>query len=648
MHQTLYIDIDEEITSIVERLRHSKAHEIIMVVPKRALLIQSIVNLRLLKKEAENLSLQLMIVTQDKLGKILVEKAGILVQQKLDDSLGEDLEAMDADSDYYKTPSQELAYSETESLDSRNKGEDRLTKIGSDNFFDERKINFSAPPTPATIKPKVEETEEKLINKELVTGVSMDVKTRSNKLDMVRSYVPLPANPAPDTAKIKLEMNNNNLSADDWQDPQKRKLEKFFYSHSQDSSLGKPDNDNFWNQETSLSTSQSNKGKKLILLLAVVLILALSGGALYFFLPKAVIALTIKVKSKAQDCEVMGSTTATAIDYEKGIIPAKLLSITEEISRDFTTTGSKSLSNQKAHGKITIYNEYNSSSQPLVATTRFMTEDGKIFRLVKGVTVPGMNGGESGKIEAEVVADQAGDDYNINPTKFSIPGFKDSGSEKYAKFYGQSSSPMTGGGKGDGSSDTKAISDTDIANAKNSLVKDIDAALLQKVKDSAGEGVVVLEESINKEEPTYKLSNVTGEVADSFNVTLSQKVEVLVFKEDDLRSLVNSIIARSGGGKVKMDGSSLSLEYGKLEPDFKTGILNIKVHGDGQINPDINMDEFKKNILGKTNEEFETFLDQYSDIQKAEITYWPPFISGHIPQYEKRVDIQMTIVPEKQ
>ena len=52
-HKTLYIDIDEEITSIVDRVRKTPADEVIVVVPKRALLIQSIVNLKLLKQEAD-------------------------------------------------------------------------------------------------------------------------------------------------------------------------------------------------------------------------------------------------------------------------------------------------------------------------------------------------------------------------------------------------------------------------------------------------------------------------------------------------------------------------------------------------------------------------------------------------------------------
>ena len=82
MHKTLYIDIDEEITSIIDRMRKAEAREVIIVAPKNAMLLQSIVNLKLLKKEADRRKKQLLIITQDKIGKKLIEKAGILAQAK--------------------------------------------------------------------------------------------------------------------------------------------------------------------------------------------------------------------------------------------------------------------------------------------------------------------------------------------------------------------------------------------------------------------------------------------------------------------------------------------------------------------------------------------------------------------------------------
>src|SRR4030065_2427360 len=82
MHKTLYIDIDEEITSIIDRVRKTDAREIIIVAPKNAMLLQSIVNLKLLKKETDRRKSELLIITQDKIGKKLIEKAGILAQAK--------------------------------------------------------------------------------------------------------------------------------------------------------------------------------------------------------------------------------------------------------------------------------------------------------------------------------------------------------------------------------------------------------------------------------------------------------------------------------------------------------------------------------------------------------------------------------------
>jgi len=129
MHKTLYIDIDEEITSIIDRVRKSAANEIIVIAPKRALLLQSLVNLKLLKKEVGRRKKKLMIVTQDKIGKKLIEKAGILVQGKMDSDL-EDY----PDETKYRARKKEVVIDDEELT--KELAEEEL-KIGSDQYFDE-------------------------------------------------------------------------------------------------------------------------------------------------------------------------------------------------------------------------------------------------------------------------------------------------------------------------------------------------------------------------------------------------------------------------------------------------------------------------------------------------------------------------------
>lgn len=643
MHQTFYIDVDEEITSVVERLRKGKANEIIMVVPKRALLIQSIVNLRLLKKEAENLGVQLMIVTQDKLGKLLVEKAGILVQQKLDETLENETIVPASPAGSYTE--RNLPPASNEIIGNQTKG--RLDRLGSESYFSE--LSQPSLPTkgPAEIYPKKESkpSAEVIIGKELVTGIGSDIKRLPKNIppvakeeEMSQSNFMLPSVRKKDYMSYPPKNNLDDSKVNgvfSGQKGQDNKIEHFFY------------NSNFSNpgsqekiEQPKTDRKYSEGFKKIALIaLAVIAAGALLWGA-YLFIPKANIKLTVKQKTQSQDFNITGSTTANSSDAEKGAIPARLISVTSEVTKDFPASGgAKNVSGQKARGTITIYNEYSSASQPLVATTRFLSEDGKVFRLTDGVTVPGTNNGKPGQIDAAVVADQSGEDYNIGAGKFSIPGFSSSG-EKHDKIYGVSNNSMSGGG-GSGGGQAKTITQGDINNAKDKINLGINDDITQKIKDSSGSDAVVLSEAINKGDAVYKISNSVGDAADNFQVTLSVKASALVFDQNDLKNIVSATMARSGGAKTKIDGSSMTLDYGKADVDFTKEAINIKGRAVTQLNTDLDINGFKKDVLGKNNDEFESMLGNYPDVIKAEINYWPPFISWKIPSLESRVDVQI-------
>jgi hypothetical protein len=85
MPQTFYIENDEEIISVIGRLRRSSSEENYFVFPKCALVLQSIINLRLFQREAEKLGKRIVIVTQDEAGMLLAEKAGLQAERYTDD-----------------------------------------------------------------------------------------------------------------------------------------------------------------------------------------------------------------------------------------------------------------------------------------------------------------------------------------------------------------------------------------------------------------------------------------------------------------------------------------------------------------------------------------------------------------------------------
>ena len=87
--QTIYLEPDEEITSVIEKLREAEDDDLRFVVPRGATLLQSVVNLKLLKKKADSLDRSVAIVTTDKIGRNLAEQVGLPTLARPDDKQSE-------------------------------------------------------------------------------------------------------------------------------------------------------------------------------------------------------------------------------------------------------------------------------------------------------------------------------------------------------------------------------------------------------------------------------------------------------------------------------------------------------------------------------------------------------------------------------
>ncbi len=62
---TVYVDIDDEITSIIDKVITSRERIVALVLPKRASMLQSIVNMKLLKRSADNAKKKIVLITSD-------------------------------------------------------------------------------------------------------------------------------------------------------------------------------------------------------------------------------------------------------------------------------------------------------------------------------------------------------------------------------------------------------------------------------------------------------------------------------------------------------------------------------------------------------------------------------------------------------
>ncbi len=80
---TIYIDVDDEITGIIDKLRGSNGKIVALVLPKRATVFQSIVNMKLLKRAADEAKKHLVLITTENGLLPLAGMAGVLVAPSL-------------------------------------------------------------------------------------------------------------------------------------------------------------------------------------------------------------------------------------------------------------------------------------------------------------------------------------------------------------------------------------------------------------------------------------------------------------------------------------------------------------------------------------------------------------------------------------
>jgi hypothetical protein len=267
-----------------------------------------------------------------------------------------------------------------------------------------------------------------------------------------------------------------------------------------------------------------------------------------------------------------------------------------------------------ARGTVTIVNSY-SAAQPLIKTTRLLSQEGVLFRTDDTVTVPA-----GGSVTVPVYADQAGPSGNIGPSKFEIvalwDGLKDN-------IYGESSADMTGGV-------IKRVIVTD-ALAEKAEIEATDAlpaaatAALQ-TKTTAGtvtDALVLLEGTSTTVQPAI------GETGDSITVTATTTASTVVFEEAVLEALItrqsttadltqlNYTLTRTNQGGLRVAGS-VPLPQQQANLDFID----------------------RASLTSKTPQQIQETLLTYDQVMAVEVQI-TPFWATRSPSLEQQIHLEM-------
>ncbi len=362
--------------------------------------------------------------------------------------------------------------------------------------------------------------------------------------------------------------------------------------------------------------------KFIIWLLAVICLVALFFGVSLVF-SSATVTINPRLQALTFNAETfsakLNATGSNDLAYE-------VLKIKKTATATVSATAEKEVS-KKSTGKVIIYNNYSKLTQRLINNTRFESKNGKIYRLSSSVVVPGTKvvAGKTipGSIEATLIADQPGEEYNLFVSDlagdFKIPGFK--GSPRYDGFYARIKEDIQGGLVG-----RQKIIDDKVRLAATDLLKsDLKEQLLKELYSTKPDDYIILNNAYTID--FTNLPDTFVDNADKAKINIEGSINSIVFNNLKLSKYI-------AAKKVKdYDSLPVSLIFtdslttsltGKETVLWKNISVDLKLTGTANLKWLYDEEQIKRDLAGRKEADLEQILNKYRDsISSLRVTFRP-------------------------
>lgn len=558
----LYLEPDEEITSVIDRIRGIDDTEIAIVVPRRAGLLQSIINLKLLRFQSEQMKKRLSIVTTDKSGRNLASAVGLTVYQKIP-------EGADA----------------TEAVVKETKPKAAIPVA----------LKPSAKkPGPA---PKKAIPEQPSIRKRIIVEEPESAEAEEKTVS-----------PAPETDSA--DTPDKPVSPPPRQRDPKPKRQSA-------AAVGKALKDRLPSRPTvtlpalKIPRLKLPKGGRLPpvgIVAAIALVLILAFIIPTFALAKATVTITVPTETVQADIPTVFSARTTSVDTAANIVPAKTIEVNKSTTVEMPATG-KPQATDRATGTITISNRL-ASPQRLVTRTRFQSSDGKVYRIQSGVTVPG-----GGSVKATVVADAPGEEGNL-PAGTSLTLVAIANSAVTA----QSDSAITAVPAGSGT----AVSSADVDAARVAVAQKAAAEGVGDARSKLAVGYKLDDKTVNTNVTDGNPTPPTGTEATKFTYSATVHITYFTYEEAGLQKLITEDLQGKvpPGSSLTDAAPELKFAASQSSTDSLTGTFRAIA----AAAPSISNEKIEEDIAGKTPEEAERTLIESGQAQQAKVVLSPFWI----------------------
>jgi len=365
----------------------------------------------------------------------------------------------------------------------------------------------------------------------------------------------------------------------------------------------------------------------------VILVFILAAAVAYFSFSQLTVNLSLKgevvndnlllkVTNAAGAQATSTSLTSDQTDPREPIV-GEIKEVVTNVERSYVASGETYLG-EEVVGMVRLINNYN-KNQALVATTRILSQDGKLFRLKNAVTIPA-----GGEVSADIYADKPAADLAIEPTTFTIPGLWLGLQDK---IYAKSDEKFVYTQKV-----KKYVNVSDLERA----TKDITDVLLKAAKEQAGSGLAVNNNwlYLTGESPTVKINAKNGSQQAEFTAQASGRIIAVYFPKDQAAKLAAAklnLLIPDDKELLEFKPESISYSLEDYDPISQSatvkavfnGVMILK--GDSEfINP--------KQLVNLTADQIATYLKSRPEIKDYTLSFSPGFIKK-APSLADRIKI---------
>lgn len=355
----------------------------------------------------------------------------------------------------------------------------------------------------------------------------------------------------------------------------------------------------------------------------VVLVAALLAFIFFFSVVKTTIVL-IPDQERIQNNVVFDVFDQSMNGAGEKAIKGIVKKVDLEDEKDFPTTGKKVIG-QEAVGKVIIYNNYN-KNQPLVATTRLLSADNKLFRIKETVNVPA-----GGSAEAEIYADDPTSESEIGPSRFTIPGLW---AGLQDKIYAESKEGVVYQKK-----TQNLVTKEDIDNA----IRELKQNLTQKAQNQLAGDVQFSEVIYNVDEASIstEIDAKVDEEKDGFKAKIKGSVVIVAFDGKQAIDLAKQKLNNSVSANEEVLSFNDDIAYALTNFDLQQGTASVNATFEGKVSLKENSEIIDKNkIVGLKKDQLEAYLGSLPGISGYEVKFYPSFIKK-VPKLTDRIDIQI-------